>query len=220
MHDDLNKDEEIDLDPRWLRCFTDDMVNTHGQALSIVNGLHMPILNGMQLFLGTGGPTCYLARGGSSVLDYALAHLDTLCLIRNLKLEDKNRESDHIPLWITLDIWHSGEEERHAPGTTRFQVDSDKKDSYVQPLGMSLAKHMTVTWDTLKDAILGAATIVFKKHGSRHGPHTKGLPHKKRFDEECKQARKKAKQLPHGPSHNEAEKQYCMLTYRKRRQYI
>ena len=68
MHDDLQKDKDLGLDPRWLRCSTNDMVNTHGGALRcMVNGLDMPILNGMQLFPSTRGTTCYSAGGRSSV---------------------------------------------------------------------------------------------------------------------------------------------------------
>lgn len=77
MQDELDKGETIELDPLWQRYVVDDTVNQHGKALyGMVNGMYMPILNGMCLFPNTGGIPTVLQSGGSSVLDYVIAHMD------------------------------------------------------------------------------------------------------------------------------------------------
>ena len=50
-------------------------------VMDMVNGLHMLILNGMKSFCDAKGYTCYLASGGSSVVDYAMVHINYLCMI-------------------------------------------------------------------------------------------------------------------------------------------
>lgn len=68
-----------------------DLINAQGRALRcMMNGMHMPILNGMQLFPGTNGTTCFSASGGHSVLDYALAHVDALPDIKSFKIGEKH----------------------------------------------------------------------------------------------------------------------------------
>ena len=73
------------MDTHWCRNSKDIDTNTHGHALmDMVNGLHMPILNGMKCFLNIEGHTCYSASGGSSVVDYAMVHINDL--VRNIQI--------------------------------------------------------------------------------------------------------------------------------------
>ena len=64
----------------------------------------MPILNGMKCFLDTKGYTCYSTSGGSSVVDYAMVHINDLCMIKEFLLGEKHLESDPLALGLTLDI--------------------------------------------------------------------------------------------------------------------
>lgn len=76
MQDEMERDEAIEVDTLQDRSSEDDTINPQGRAfICNMNGLYMPILNGMQLFLGTVKMTYFLANGGYSVLDYALAHV-------------------------------------------------------------------------------------------------------------------------------------------------
>lgn len=71
VQDEMDKNEAIKVDPLWYRSSADEMINLHGRALRcMMNGMHMPILNGMKLFPRTNEMTCYSANGGSCVVDY------------------------------------------------------------------------------------------------------------------------------------------------------
>lgn len=78
---------------------------------NMIDAMHMPNLNGMCLFPNTRDITCYsasgsityyFASGGSSVLDYAIAHMDRIPLISDFKMGKKLPKSYHVQLWITL----------------------------------------------------------------------------------------------------------------------
>lgn len=76
MHDELEKEAALEVDMLWHKTSDDNTINAQHRTLrSMVNGLHMPILNGMQLFPNTGKMTCFLTSGGHNMLDYALAHI-------------------------------------------------------------------------------------------------------------------------------------------------
>ena len=66
-HDELDKEEVVTLDMCLCRHSEDTNTNAYSRALmDMVNGLHMPILNGVDYFPDTKGYTCYSASGGSS----------------------------------------------------------------------------------------------------------------------------------------------------------
>lgn len=219
-HDVLDKEEIVDVDTCWYRHSEDTDTNAHGRALmDMVNGLHMPILNGMNCFPDTTGYTCYSASGGSSVVDYAMIHMDALCMIKEFWLGEKHPESDHLALGLTLDIcYHVGSAEG-AVGTGAFRVDVDKKQAYTGHLDSLLSNLTMNTWADLRDAMLNTAIEVFGKPKTNH-KHVKGLPCKKWFDDECKVARRALKVLPEGQERREAEKRYNALTRKKRRRYV
>ena len=63
MHDEMDKGEAIEVDASWFKVSEDEEINPQGRALR-----------------------CYLASGGFSVLDYALAHIDALSSIKSFKM--------------------------------------------------------------------------------------------------------------------------------------
>ena len=87
-----------------------------------------------ELFPNAKEYTCYLASGGSSVVNYAMVHINDLCMIKEFWLGEKHLESDHLTLDLTLDICpHVGLVE-DVVGTSAFCVNLDKN------------KHILVTW--------------------------------------------------------------------------
>ena len=91
-HDELDKEEIGDIDACWSRQSEDKDTNAYGHALmDMINGLHMPILNGTRCFPHTGGHTCYSASGGHSVVDYVMVHMNNLHIVK--QLGEKHPES-------------------------------------------------------------------------------------------------------------------------------
>ena len=176
----------------------DTKSNVHGRTLmDMVNGLHMPILNDMNCFLDTKRYTCYSASGGSSVVDYAMVHINDLRMIKEFWLGEKHIESNHLVFGLTLDICPKVKLVEGVVGTGTFCVNVDKKQACVGHLD-SLSSTLTIgTWVDLRGAMLKIAIQIFGKPKTKH-THVKGLPCKKWFDDDFKVACRTLKALLEG----------------------
>ena len=64
MSNELDKSEKIQSDPMWERTSSDPKVNAHARALcSVMNGLHMLVLNKMKCFQKFDTATCFSLVG-------------------------------------------------------------------------------------------------------------------------------------------------------------
>ena len=100
----------------------------------------------MHLFPRIDNMTCSSANGGHSVLDYPLAHAKALTTIKSFKIGTKYPKSDHLPLWMNLDVNHyQVEEQKFAARTFGFQVNQDKQKEYENTLDAKLNQMTTPT---------------------------------------------------------------------------
>ena len=85
--DEIDKTEQFDIANSWQRASQDVMVNAQGRALcNLMQGMHLLVLHGMQLFPHTQGYTCHTASDGHSVVDYALVHLNAIHIVNKFEL--------------------------------------------------------------------------------------------------------------------------------------
>ena len=120
------------MDPIWERTSSDPKVNAHGRALrSVMNGLHMLVLNGMKCFQKSDMATCFPASGGCSVLDLALVHVNTMGLMKGFSVEDKQPKSDHAPIVITMGVGHERQQKGGTQINPTYRLLQEKKGCYV-----------------------------------------------------------------------------------------
>lgn len=153
-----------------------------------------------------------------------LAHVDAPSDIEDFSIGGKCPESDHLPIWSTLDI-HIGNEENNSSANFStnsggFKVDPDKHQNYADILDMKLDRMTTPTstWTALQEAIVYSATQTFGIASMERKGQAKGLPHKKWYDLEYKQLWLELRHILDVGMYKKLEKKYNALTRKKKRQ--
>ena len=217
--DEIDKDEQIELDPLWERQSMDQNVNAQGRALgNLMDGMHLLALNGMRLYPHTKEFTCMTASGGSSVVDYALVQINAMKHVCQFELGCQMPESDHIPIHIHLDM----EIHRRMPTSATFstpRLRMNHEGIYKEKVAEQLHQYPPTTWPELKKCMLSATLEVIGKKKRQRKP-IKGMPHKAWFDTECKEARKRLRQFKGTDGYQLVAKQYHSLRKKKRNAYI
>ena len=114
-----------------------------------------------------------LAEG--RVVDYAMIHMNDLCMVKEFWLGEKNSETDHLALGVTLDICYYVGHEEGTKGNGALRVDEDKKQVYAGHLDSFLSNLTTNTWADLRDAMLNTAVEVFGRPKGRL-KNVRGMP--------------------------------------------
>ena len=217
--DETDDNECLEIPDGWLRQSADHMTNTQGKLMKyMLNGLHMLVLNGMACFKRCGEFTCYASSGGSSVVDLAIAHVDSMHIIDDFQLGEKRPESDHVPLYVQLKMWMTAPltaPQYHALG---YRLKEEKIEPYRQRVETLLKDVTPSDWASLKSILHQAAGEVFgPKSALKRG--VRGLPCNRWYDEECRTMRAAAKRATGGDKAT-AEKTYHGLLRKKKRLYM
>ncbi|MCO5553980.1 hypothetical protein L7F22_007506 [Adiantum nelumboides] len=229
----FEKQGQITLDPVWDRCSSDLNVNAQGSAmLSMMQSMHMVVLNGTKKFPLPGGYTCYTANKGTSTIDYALIGYEALGMVEEFAVGDRSPNSDHTPIHVNLQIpLNMTTPKKHLEGWS-YKMHFQKKQHYADTMEL-LLMHQEIpndiqeTWGVFRNAICEATNHVMgqiqKKRRKTRGQKrrkTRGLPQNSWLDDECKAARQQLKSF-HALSEEwvHASRMYTSLTQSKKRAY-
>ena len=91
----------------------------------------MLVRNGMKCFQIFDMATCFSASGDRSVLDLALVYVNTMRLMKGFFVENKQPESNHTPIVISMDVGHERQQKGGTQIKPTYRLLQEKQGCYV-----------------------------------------------------------------------------------------
>ncbi|KAL3677225.1 hypothetical protein R1sor_027173 [Riccia sorocarpa] len=190
-----------------VRFSEDEVKNTMAEFfMEVVDTCGLTVLNGVNLFLGTGEFTCVTAQG-SSVVDYLLCSDKARGRITHFGLCPLAPESDHRAIRFTLSGVVTKRRSQRSRGT-RGDMDYSKKEEFALRLAAELPQDSVTTEEFIRGLQVVSRVALSKRERDRPW-----------FDEECHAARVRAMNSSH-ETKLENFREYKGLIRSKKRAFI
>ena len=131
-------------------------------------------------------------------------HINAMKYVHQFELGSRIPESDHIALHLHLALDIHRQQSRQIILALPWMRETHG-GLYRERAASHLHQYPPASWVELKQCMQGAAKEALGEGMKKHLKPIKGLPHKPRYDKECKEAKKNLKQLTRD-AYKQAEK--------------
>ena len=189
---------ELDVGEMGLDRHSEDREHTeYGRYLMEMTTTHaLAILNGLQIFPSSAGPTCFPHRHGSSTVDYIMAQPSFIPHIQDFIVGPRpvGVTVDHALLTLSLSFKFSTSQSSRGTRHTRYTFTPETDSVYAEEIYSRFCTAEPVytveeITSVLTETLLGAAAEAYPHTQPEQRRRSGSMPQNSWYDEECRETR-------------------------------